>query len=278
MRTIAVCNRKGGVGKTTTSACLAALLTGMGARVLCLDTDGQPFNLSVIAGADPARRGMWELLCEESEPTPGSVRACVQPAGPIGDMVAADTSIEAADSALDRRIAREQVLARALAQVEGDYDYAVVDTPPSLWNRTLAALVAADDVIVPTAAVADGTGSVAGVISTLAKLRRALGAAAPREMEVAGVLVTDWLAANETRARDAQLRELCAAQGVRVLETRVRHTVRVPTAAGAGGPVVSLDPQATASQDYARALAEYLALPGRDWRAPDFRGRARNGW
>jgi chromosome partitioning protein len=277
MRVITVCNRKGGVGKTSTAASLAALLSARGARVLCLDTDGQPYNLSTIAGADKSRAGMWELLTEES-PTAQSVRACIQPTESMGDMVAAERSLECVDSALDRVFCKEQVMASALGLVDADYDYAVVDTPPGLGNRTLAALVAADDVLVPTSATADCTGAVFEVLGTLAKIRSRMGAAARREISVAGVLVLDWLQNRETQSRDSQLRRLCADQGAGVFAARVRHTVSVPKAHGGCQPVVLADPGCTASRDYAAALAEYLALPGRDWTSPDFRGAARAMW
>lgn len=277
MRVVTVCNRKGGVGKTSTAASMAAGLSAMGARVLCLDADGQPYNLSTIACADKERRGMWELLTDESL-TADSARACAQPTGSVGDLVAADRSLECADSALDKVFCKEQVVASALALLEADYDYAVVDTPPALGNRTLAALVAADDVVVPTTATADGTGSVFEVLGTLSKIRARMGGAARRELSVAGVLVVDWLQTREAQSRDAQLRRLCAEQGAHVFRTRVRHTVSVPRAHGECSPVVLADPGCTASRDYATALAEYLALPGRDWRRGDFRGCARSVW
>ncbi len=265
MRVITVANRKGGVGKTTTGACFAARLTDLGARVLCLDLDGQPFNFSAIAGADRERMGMWDLLsCEE--PTEGDVLECIQPTGSFGDMVAADASIDAVDVVLDRRFGREHVLEGALALVDGRYDYAVVDTPPSLLNRTVAALVAADDIVIPTTASADGVSGALGVIDTAAKVRRLLGRSRERGVEVAGAAVVDWLRTNEGRSREEQLRSYCGARGVRVFDTRVRHTAKVGTAQGACESVLSWDPRATASIDYRHLVDEYLALPGRDFR------------
>ncbi len=265
MRVITVANRKGGVGKTTTSACLASRLVQLGARVLCLDLDGQPFNLSAIAGADRSAAGTWDLLSAE-EPTVDDVLSCAQPTESFGDIVAADASIDAVDTVLDRRFGKEHVLERALSLVDDRYDYAVLDTPPSLWNRTVAALVAADDVVVPATASADGSSGALGVIDTAAKVRRLLGASRERALEVAGVVVVDWLRTNEAQRREAQLRKMCEDREVRVFGTRVRHTVRVGAAQGSCESVLVADPSATASGDYRALTEEYLALPGRDFR------------
>lgn len=130
-----------------------------------------------------------------------------------------------------------------------------------LWNRAVAALVAADDVAVPATASADGSSGTLGVIETAAKVRRLLGDSRERALEVAGVVVVDWLRTNE-----AQLRKMCEGCEVRVFETRVRHTVRMGVAQGSCESVLVADPSATASGDYRALAEEYLALPGRDFR------------
>lgn len=85
MRVIAICNQKGGVGKSTTAEALASSLARRGARVLCVDMDAQPGNMSLHAGADKSHAGMRELLSLK-KPTREEVLSCIQGAGPFGDI------------------------------------------------------------------------------------------------------------------------------------------------------------------------------------------------
>ncbi|MEE1273437.1 MAG: AAA family ATPase, partial [Olegusella sp.] len=132
MRVIAICNQKGGVGKSTTAEALASSLVRRGARVLCVDMDAQPGNMSLHAGADKSHAGTRELLSLK-KPTREEVLACIQGAGPFGDICSADRDLEDIDAELASRVGREHALSRALATISDDYDFAVVDTPPALW-------------------------------------------------------------------------------------------------------------------------------------------------
>lgn len=261
MRVIAICNQKGGVGKSTTAEALASSLVRRGARVLCVDMDAQPGNMSLHAGADKSHTGTRELLSLK-KPTREEVLACVQGAGPFGDICSADRDLEDIDADLASRVGRELALSRALATVDGDYDFAVVDTPPALWVRTLNAIAAADDVVVPTRADVSSVAGMDALVGTVDLVREVV----PHPIEIAGVLVTDYDARTTlAREMDGVIRTLAAGLGAPVFEAHVRHAVAASKAQRHAVPLGEFDPSAGVSADYERFVDEFLAgIPGGD--------------
>ena len=257
-RTIAFSNQKGGVAKSTTVEAFAAELTARDFRVLMVDMDAQPGNLSLRVGADKERRGSGDMLLL-AKPTEGSVSDCIQGAGSFGDIVAADERLDTVDDRLNSRVARERILDRALSTIQNRYDFILIDTPPSLQVRTLNALAAADDVIIPTRA---DLSSVAGVSAVLDVLDDIMDVTF-HDIDFVGIALVDWdprlLLAKELGAVISRLSE---DRGARVLGKHVRHSTAAAQAQRHGEPLMAFAPASTVCGDYRELVSSYLSEIG----------------
>ena len=242
-RIIAFSNQKGGVAKSTTVEAFAAELTARGFRVLMVDMDAQPGNLSLHVGADKERKGSGDMLLL-AKPTEGYVSDCIQDAGGFGDIVAADERLDTVDDRLNSRVGRERILDRALATIQSSYDFILVDTPPSLQVRTLNALAAADDVIIPTRA---DLSSVAGVSSVLDVLYDIMTVTS-HDIDLVGIALADWDPRED--------------RGARVLGRPVRHATAAAQAQRHGEPLRVFAPSSTVHEDYRELVSAYLAEIG----------------
>ena len=247
-RIVAFSNQKGGVAKSTTVEAFAAELTARGFRVLMVDMDAQPGNLSLHVGADKERKGSGDMLLL-AKPTEGSVSDCIQDAGGFGDIVAADERLDTVDDRLNSRVGRERILDRALATIQSSYDFILVDTPPSLQVRTLNALAAADDVIIPTRA---DLSSVAGVSSVLDVLYDIMTVTS-HDIDLVGIALADW---------DPRLSLAKEDRGARVLGRPVRHATAAAQAQRHGEPLRVFAPSSTVHEDYRELVSAYLAEIG----------------
>ncbi len=142
-KVIAFANQKGGVAKTTTTLILAVAFAEEGHRVLCVDMDPQG-NLTMSQGIDPdtLQKSMYDVLVHKI-----SIREVIRRREI--DVACASIDLAGAEIAMSPMIGRERSLQKALAEVEEDYDFVFIDTPPSLGLLTINALTAAHKVIVP---------------------------------------------------------------------------------------------------------------------------------
>lgn len=145
-RTIALANQKGGVGKTTTTLNLGAALAEHGHRVLLIDLDPQS-NLTIYAGLQPQAQEITSYHILHS-PEEGLSRA-IQTIRPNLELIPSSLDMAAAEIELAGSIGREALLRKALLPSREEYDYILIDPPPSLGLFTLNALVAATEVIIP---------------------------------------------------------------------------------------------------------------------------------
>ena len=259
-RVITFANQKGGVAKSTTAEAFAASLTARGYAVLVVDMDAQPGNLSMHVGANKSLPGTLELMAFR-RPERKEVMRCVQPTRSFGDVVSANEELDEADRRLNSRLGRELVLSRALAPILGDYDFVVVDTPPALQVRTLNAIAAANDVIVPCTADSSAVAGMQAVIDCVDEVGELVRGAQPR---VAGIVVTRYDARNslEPEMLD-QIAKIAAKHNTRLLGHGVRNTVNARKAQRDGVSLSEFAPQSTAAVDYEEAVSAYLASIGR---------------
>lgn len=259
-RVIAFVNQKGGAGKTTTCAATADVLASMGKRVLCVDVDPQEGNLTLVLQADrDDLNGTAELIdavldrkSVEAEDYVQHLERC--------DVVAASSSLIATMVRLSGAIGRESKLARGLASVRGLYDYVLVDTPGNLEILTVNALVAADDVIIPTTADLCSASGAKAVFEAISAVREECNPS----LRTAGVLLTNYRASTNLHREFADnIARLCESEGVRLFETRIRQSIKASEGLSFGTPLGELYGTSTVSRgivsDYRDFVAEYLS-------------------
>ena len=248
-RVLAMCNQKGGVGKTTSTINLGAALAETGRRVLLLDLDPQG-ALSVGLGVNPLQldRTVYNLLMERGVTADDVL---LKTDVPGMDLLPSNIDLSAAEVQLVNEVAREQTLSRALAPVIDDYDIVLIDCQPSLGLLTVNALTAADGVIIPLECEYFALRGVALLIQTIEKIQERLN---PR-LEIEGLLATMY-DARTLHGREV-LQRVVDAFGDRVFHTVVARTVRFPETTVAGEPITTYATSsagATAYRDLAREL------------------------
>jgi chromosome partitioning protein len=250
-RIIALCNQKGGVGKTTSTINLGAALAEVGRRVLLVDFDPQG-ALSVGLGVQPHQldRTAYNLLMERGV----TVDDVLLKTGVAGmDLLPSNIDLSAAEVQLVGEVAREQTLARALAPVTQDYDYVLIDCQPSLGLLTVNALTASHGVIVPLECEFFSLRGVALLIDTIDKVRERLNPA----LKLDGILATMYdgrtLHGREVFARVVE------AFGDTVFDTVITRTVRFPETTVAGEPITSWAPTSAGANAYRNLAREVLS-------------------
>ncbi|MCW2667481.1 MAG: partitioning or sporulation protein [Frankiales bacterium] len=250
-RILALCNQKGGVGKTTSTINLGAALAGFGRRVLLVDLDPQG-ALAVGLGVNPLQldRTVYNLLMERDVAVEDVL---LETAVPGMDLLPSNIDLSAAEVQLISEVGREQTLQRALAPVLGDYDVVLVDCQPSLGLLTVNALTAAHGVIIPLECEFFALRGVALLIQTIEKVKERLN---PR-LEVEGILATMY-DARTLHGREV-LSRVVEAFGDRVFHTVINRTVRFPETTVAGEPITTYAPTSAGAQAYRDLAKEVLA-------------------
>jgi chromosome partitioning protein len=245
-KVIAFANQKGGVAKTTTTLNLAAAFAEVGYRVLCIDMDPQG-NLTMSQGIDPdaLEQSMFDVLVHEL-----SIRDVIRRREI--DVACASIDLAGAEIAMSMKIGRERALSKALAPVVGEYDFVLIDTPPSLGLLTVNALTAADQVIVPVQCEYLSMRGLLQLQHTLAMIRENLNP----DVQIAGILPT-MVDTRTLHAREA-LEILEENFGDRVFGARIRKTVRFAEAPVKGMSVLKYDPTGTAADAYRQLAKEVL--------------------
>ena len=250
-RIIALCNQKGGVGKTTSTINLGAALAECGRKVLLVDFDPQG-ALSVGLGVPIQELDItiYNLLVERGH----NVHDVIQHTATENlDILPANIDLSAAEVQLVGEVAREQALARVLAAVIDDYDYVLIDCQPSLGLLTVNALTAAHGVIIPLECEFFSLRGVALLIDTVEKVRERLN---PR-LKLDGILATMYdgrtLHGREVFARVVE------AFGDDVFDTVISRTVRFPETTVAGEPITTWAPTSPGATAYRNLAREVLA-------------------
>jgi chromosome partitioning protein len=246
---IAMCNQKGGVGKTTTTINLGAALAELGRRVLLVDFDPQG-SLSVGLGVNPhtLEHSIYNLLLSRDTPIDDVVdRTGV----PNLDILPSNIDLSAAEVQLVSEVAREQTLLRVLDSVKSRYDVILIDCAPSLGLLTINALTAADKVVMPLETEFFALRGIALLTDTITKVTDRLN---PR-LEILGILGTMY-DPRTLHSREV-LERVVQAFGDRVFHTVIRRTVKFPETTVAGEPITTYattSPGATAYRTLAREV------------------------
>ena len=249
---IAMCNQKGGVGKTTSTINLGAALVEFGRKVLLVDLDPQG-ALSVGLGvpAQQMERTVYNALMERRT-TMADVRVPTDIPGL--DLVPSNIDLSAAEVQLVSEVAREQTLMRKLASVRDEYDYILIDCQPSLGLLTVNALTAAQGVMIPLECEFFSLRGVALLVDTIDKVKERLNP----QLEISGILATMY------DSRTVHCREVFSrvveAFGDTVFRTVITRTVRFPETTVAGQPITTWAPTSSGASAYRDLAKEVIAL------------------
>ncbi len=243
--TLALAMQKGGVGKTTTALSLGVALARRGARVLLIDIDPQA-NLTQGLGVDPAELeySIYEVLLN---PEQGAGFATLSTDAGV-DLVPSTLDLAGAELELAGKVGRELLLREALAATRNQYDYILIDPPPSLGLFTLNALAAADAVIVPLQTHAYAFKAMPKLESTIGLVRKLNSSLA-----IGGIVCT--LADRRTNLSQVVETQIRQTYGELVFKTTIPTNTKLAEAPAAGTPIATYAPDSAGARAYA-ALAE----------------------
>ncbi len=245
-RVIAFANQKGGVAKTTSTLNLAVALVEKGHRVLAIDLDPQG-NLTMSQGLNPdvIERSMYDVLVHRLP------MEQILHKGEV-DLAVSSIDLAGAELSLASMIGRERALEKALLPMKAEYDFILIDTPPSLGLLTINALVASDGVIVPVQCEYLSLRGLVQLENTLSMIREHLNP----DVAIEGILPT-MFDGRTLHSREAVeiLRENF---GELVFKTWIRKTVRYAEAPVKGTSILKYDPTGTAAEAYRDLAKEVL--------------------
>jgi len=249
-RIIALCNQKGGVGKTTTAISLGGALAEYGRNVLLVDFDPQG-ALSAGFGVNTHDAvTIYDLLIGREK----DVRKAIQPTNTRGiHVIPANIDLSAAEVHLVTEVAREHILARVVKPVLDDYDVVLIDCQPSLGLLTVNALTAAHGVLIPLETEYFALRGVALLIDTIEKVRDRLNPA----IRVDGIVATmhDPRTLHSKEVMDRVVEEF----GDIVLHTAIGRAVKFPDASVAAVPITEFAPTHAGAQTYRQLARELIA-------------------
>ena len=245
-RVIAFANQTGGVAKTTSTLNLGVALVEQGKRVLAVDLDPQG-NLTMSQGWNPdeIERSMFDVLVHKL-PVTEIVRTSEL------DVAVSSIDLAGAELALSSMIGRERALEKALLPIKEEYDYILIDTPPSLGLLTINALVASNGVIVPVQCEYLSLRGLVQLENTLSMIRENLNP----HVEIQGILATMY---DKRLLHSREAVEILKENfGDLVLNTKIRKTVRYAEAPVKGQSVLKYDPSGEAAGMYRDLAKEVL--------------------
>jgi chromosome partitioning protein len=253
-QTIACANQKGGVGKTTTVVNLGSYLALAGERVLIVDLDPQG-NATSGLGLDRnvIERSIYDAVIN-GEPI-GELT--LRDLGDGLDLVPSTISLAGAEVELAPLEGRERRLGRLLAQVAPDYEYILIDCPPSLGLLTVNALTAADSVLVPLQCEYYALEGLTSLLATLELVRDHLNP----DLEIKGVVLTMFDARTKLSSQVAA--EARRHLGGRVFDTVIPRSIRLSEAPSYGLPITRYSPDSSGAVAYAALAAELRARDDR---------------
>jgi chromosome partitioning protein len=250
-RVLAICNQKGGVGKTTSTINLGAALAEYGRRVLLVDFDPQgALSVGLGLAAQHLEHSVYNLIMEQRV----GADEVIQPTSVPGmDLLPSNIDLSAAEVQLVTEVGREQALGRALRPLLPQYDFILVDCQPSLGLLTINALACADGVLIPLECEFFSLRGVALLMDTIDKVRDRLNP----KLTITGILATMY-DPRTLHAREVMTR-VVEAFGDTVFDAVIGRTVRFPETTVAGEPITRWAPKSAGAKAYRALACEVIA-------------------
>lgn len=242
---IAIANHKGGVGKSTTAACLGAALVKRGKKVLAVDLDAQQNLTYMLTGNDDPEISIYDALIKRV-PLP-----IVTGFGGV-DLVPASLELARAEIDLTSVVARERRLTLLLQTVVDKYDYILIDCPPSLGTITTNALVAASEILIPLTAEALPLKGLSMLHEVVDEVRQMVNP----DLKVGGVLFTRYNNRRLNKAVEAKVKEV---YGDIVFSSKIRENITVAEVPMSGQTIFEYDSNSAGASDYLALADEVLS-------------------
>jgi len=245
---VALANQKGGVGKTTTAINLGASVAACERKVLIVDLDPQANATSGLGLSKNEEQSMYPVLVDGA-PMREILRATELPTLSIAP---SSVDLVGAEIELREAIGREFHLRKALADVKNDFDYVLIDSPPSLGLLTINALTAADSVLVPMQCEYFALEGVSQLLATIERVRDAVNPA----LEIEGIALTMY---DERMNLSRQVAEEVRSHfGEKVYRTVIPRNVRLGEAPSFGKPIILYDIRSRGSEAYLNLAREFI--------------------
>jgi len=244
---VALANQKGGVGKTTTAINLGASVAACERRVLLVDLDPQS-NASSGIGVTEADPSMYDVLIENMP-----LRDIIRPTEiPTLYLAPSSTDLVGAEVELRDAIGREYYLKRVIEPIAADYDYILIDSPPSLGLLTVNGLTAANSVLVPLQAEYFALEGVSQLLATIERVRGAVNAG----LEIEGIVLTMYDERVNLARQVAE--EVRNHFGEKVYKTIIPRNIRLSEAPSFGKPIILYDIRSRGSEAYVSLAREFI--------------------
>lgn len=244
---ISFANHKGGVGKTTTTASMGSILASKGYKVLLVDLDAQANLTSSLLKRDISSTIYDGLKTQSSD---SLIIYKVREDVPLY-MIPADLNLAQADLEMAGKMAREHILSELLEPYKGQYDYILIDCPPSLGVLTLNALTASDHVIIPLVAEVLPFKGLKMIFDFIEQVKKFLN----QDLNVFGVAITRWETTKLSKNIESGLR---AQLGDLVFNTKIRKNVTIAQAPLEATNIVDYDKKSNGAIDYMALTEEFL--------------------
>jgi len=246
-KTIAVVNQKGGVGKTTTCVNLAAALKELGKKVLLCDFDAQANSTSGMGVDKSVSMGVYDVIIGNAQPRDAVVHT------QFGDVLPSNKALAGAGVEMIGMDQREFLLKNALKALTEDYDFILIDCPPSLELLTLNALCAADSILVPVQGEYFALEGLSDLMNTIRIVRRSLNP----QLVLEGVLLTMFDGRTNLALQVAE--EVKRYFPGKVYATVIPRNVRLSEAPSHGKPIFNYDRTSRGAEAYTAFAKEFLS-------------------
>lgn len=248
---IAICNQKGGVGKTTTAINLAAYLSIKGKKILLVDIDPQGNTTSGLGiNKHNIKASVYDLVIDEIDPKPIIISTGIENLS----LIPSNLNLTGAEVELVGIMGREYRLKKALASITADYDFVLIDCPPSLGLLTVNALAAADSVLIPIQCEYYALEGLSQLTNTIKLVKENINSS----LDIEGVLLT--MADYRTNLTNEVIQEARNFFKEKVYQTVIPRNIRLTEAPGFGQPIAIYDKNSIGAIKYSEFTDELLGV------------------